>query len=327
MRAGPRNHAPGVPAPFPDPVVIVGRGRVGNSLASALASAGAATVLLPGHPPKGKAGRTNSHLPGDRESIGLMVLCVPDDALRPTARRLSREFTGRFRPGAVVLHPSGALCAAELDPFRETGCHVGSWHPLQTFPEPGDDHFDGIRVAVEGDAVAVETGERLARLLGARPFHLPRELKVLYHALCTLACSHVAGLMVLCHDGIRRFPDGIRDEVWQGFLDLARNALRNLDQAPDPRQALTGPAVRGDRRTVERHLKAMGQIHPLALAAYEVMDQVVQAHLPAGGPAAGSPDGDSEVERALRDHPELLELLRHHRRRSPKGGNPGNRGF
>lgn len=307
------------PGPLPGPVVVVGRGRVGTHLASALAAAGSGAVLLTGKPPRsarGKAGQPVSGIPTTPEPIGLMVLCVPDDALRTTARRLSLDYAGRFRPGAVVLHTSGALCASEIEALRDNGCLLGSWHPQQSFPEIGGDRFDGIRVAVEGDPAAVEAGERLARLLGAKPFRLPRELKVLYHALCTVACSHVAALLLLCRDGVDRFPDGIREEVWNGFLDLARNTLLNLGQATDPCRALTGPAVRGDRRTVSRHLEALGRIDPFHRAVYEVLDRCVQSFLP-----GTVPEGASGVERALempseRD-PAAGELLRQLLRRGP----------
>lgn len=316
-----KSREPGRPSPdlLPGPVVVVGRGRVGNSLVQALFAAGVTPVPWPGRAPRaprGETGQPVTRRPAEPDAVGLMVLCIPDDALRAAARRLSRAFAGRFQPGAAVLHVSGALGAAEIDTFRESGCHVGSWHPLQTFPELRGGRFEGIRVAVEGDPDAVEIGERLACLLGARPFALPTSLKTLYHALCTVSCSHTAALLLLCRNGLEAFPRDLRDAVWGGLLDLARTTVGNLERFPDPRRALTGPSVRGDRRTVNRHLKTLNRIDPFHRTVYELLDRCVQSFLP-----EAVPKGSSGMERALEmlseKDPAAGELLRQLLRRGP----------
>jgi predicted short-subunit dehydrogenase-like oxidoreductase (DUF2520 family) len=51
------------------------------------------------------------------------------------------------------------------------------------------------------------------------------------------------------------------------YLDLVRATIDNVAEL-GPEAALTGPAARGDRATIERHLAAMA---PDEHAAYEAM--------------------------------------------------------
>ncbi len=286
----------GGPAPSGGGVVcIAGRGRVGRSLFLAVQSAGHEAELLRGRPSRPAARTADADTV--RAPIGTLFLCVPDDALPSCAARLARSLRGRLSAGSVALHTSGACDASVLAPLAELGCRTGSWHPLQTFALPGADVFPGIRIAVEGAPEAVAAGERLARDLGAVPFAVPGELKALYHALCTMACGHLSALLLLCHDGLAAFPDAIRQDLWPSLLGLARSAIDNMARLRDPRQAVTGPAARGDRKTVARHCAAIRRLPALAGEVYALLDQATVRSLQ-GAPRPDAGEIPSEVNTA-----------------------------
>ena len=269
-------------------VCIAGRGRVGRSLALALHRAGYEAELLRGRPARTAA--TPNPRASAQAPIGPLVLCVPDDALPSCAARLARALRDRLTTETVALHTSGACDASALAPLADLGCRTGSWHPLQTFAVPGADVFPGIRIAVEGAPEAVSAGERLARELGAVPFVVPGELKALYHALCTMACGHLSALLLLCHDGLAAFPDAIRQDLWPSLLGLARSAVDNMARLRDPRHAVTGPAARGDRKTVARHRAAIRRLPALAGEVYALLDQATVRSLQ-DAPRPDAPSG------------------------------------
>src|SRR5205085_4619308 len=95
-------------------VAVVGRGRLGTSLAGALREAG---VHVEGPLGRGADGR----------GAGVVVLCVPDGEIVAAAAAVA--------PGPVVGHCSGALGLEPLGPREGFALH-----PLMTFTgQPSED--------------------------------------------------------------------------------------------------------------------------------------------------------------------------------------------
>ena len=268
----PPPRVPSLPERLVDgPAVIVGPGRVGLSLAAAMARAsGQPPLLLARSASAARPGLAAAGTTGPirdlgrwkpRAGPGLLILAVPDDALETAVRRLAKRCAHAGASGWIALHTSGFRSSGVFAPLRELGWPAGSWHPLQTFPEPGATLFAGIVVVQEGDPPALEAGARLARGLGAHPAALPAELKPLYHCLATIAATHAAVLLNFCRTALAAFPPETRALVWPGLQRLAGAAIQNLGgvgAAP----AFTGPAVRGDFQTVRGHLQVLQEQFP-----------------------------------------------------------------
>ncbi len=120
------------PPPSLPSCAIVGRGRLGTALASALPAVGVEVL--------GPLGR--AEFPGE---AGLVLLCVPDAEITATAAALA--------PGLVVGHCSGSLGLDALAPHEALGLH-----PLMTVTGPG------APLAGAGAAVAGTTPRAWARL-------------------------------------------------------------------------------------------------------------------------------------------------------------------
>src|SRR5207248_6017740 len=160
-------------------LVVLGRGRLGQSLARALRAR-----LVPGHD-------WRSGMPF--KAGARIFLAVPDPAIAPLAAELAAL---PLPEGAAVIHLSGALGLAPLKAVVEAGRDVGSFHPLQSFPvEREPEHFRGALVAVDASSARL-LGEltRLARVLGARPRRVPPEERTLYHAAAVLASNYLVAL-------------------------------------------------------------------------------------------------------------------------------------
>ncbi|MEO8255968.1 MAG: DUF2520 domain-containing protein [Acidobacteriota bacterium] len=214
-----------------DSVRVVGRGRVGSAIAARLQERG--VPILDG--------------PAD-----LLLLCVPDAAIRGVARELE--------PGPWIAHVSGATLLAALDP------HVRrfSLHPLQTFTRArGSEQLDGAwaAVVVENDAAAA-VAHQLATLLNLRPFDLPDEARTVYHAGAAIASNY----LVTIHRAASRLfaAAGAPPEA---LLPLMRRTIDNGFE-------LTGPIARGDWSTVDAHLAAIRRHAPELEAMYRALAQV-----------------------------------------------------
>lgn len=231
-------------------VTVLGRGRVGTALADALAAAGVEARLLPGR--------------AVPETSGLVALCVPDDAIHATATRLAASFaTARTASDVSFVHCSGALGQEALRPLADAGCRVGAWHPLQAFATTRTGVRDGITWAITADEPLRTTLHRLSERLHGRPIDLAEPDRARYHAAAVLAANYSVTLVahateLLAGCGLERRA------ALDALLPLMASTLDGLAVNGLP-AGLTGPAVRGDVGTLQRHLQALGDSDQAAL--------------------------------------------------------------
>jgi predicted short-subunit dehydrogenase-like oxidoreductase (DUF2520 family) len=245
-------------------VAILGRGRVGTSLATALEAAGVASSLA-------------SAL--DDEAVGaalagadLLILAVPDQAVRSVAERTARSLGDRRAP---IVHLSGALGIAELEPLARRGYEVGSFHPLQSFPAPRPPSaFQGVTIAIEGSSERLVDGlEALATALGARARRVPDEHRALYHAAAVMASAYV---VTLAAQGIALLEKlgWSRGDALDALVPLMEGTLTNVAASGIP-DALSGPLRRGDIDTIRRHVTALSQLETrVPLETYRLLGSI-----------------------------------------------------
>jgi predicted short-subunit dehydrogenase-like oxidoreductase (DUF2520 family) len=196
-----------------------------------------------------------------------VFLAVPDDALAGLAVDLA--LAGSRIGGAVAfVHLSGALPLAVLEPLQALHA-IGSFHPLQSFPRPRPpSSLHGITIAVDATTSGLERRlADLARSAGAHPKHVGDASRVLYHAAAVFASNFTDALLSVAVD-LLVGAGWTRKEAVGGLLPLAEGALDNARKA-GPVKALTGPIRRGDVRTVEGHLWALGELQDRRRGASE----------------------------------------------------------
>lgn len=291
MKEPPRPALPRASAPCP--VFVVGPGRVGASLALALRRRRSQVTLLARAEGAGNRLARKRALPPVsplavwRPGAGpaLLFLAVPDDAVPGVAKTLAERFQPAAAAGWSAFHLSGAESSRLLEPLRRKGVSVGSWHPLQTFARPDPSLWKGIPVVLEGDPEALAAGRDLAARLGAEPVELPADSRALYHCLSTISCAHVAAQLLLCHRALPAFPEPVRSILWEGWRKMAIRTLAQLDAAA-PWSTVTGPAARGDRKTVALHRAALARSLPEWLGIYTAVH----------GFLAGAPETEPESD-------------------------------
>ena len=200
--------------------------------------------------------------PGDEPppwiaQLAVIILAVPDDAIRPLAGVLADA--GTIGSQQVVLHLSGVHGQEALGPLVGSRAALGSLHPLQTISEPerAAERLKGAWAAVEGMPRAVEAAERLAQDVGLRPFRIASQAKPMYHAGAVFASNYFVVVEAVAQRLLRHA--GLTDaEAWQALRPLVEGTLENLARL-GPVGALTGPVARGDEATVRRHVEALTQ--------------------------------------------------------------------
>ncbi|MBW4029206.1 MAG: DUF2520 domain-containing protein [Acidobacteria bacterium] len=223
-------------------ILIVGAGRAGTSFAAALDPRHDVTLIHHGEL-------------GGVVDADLVLLCVRDDAIEATSRRVVAP------AHTVVAHVAGSR---GLDVLADH-VRVGSMHPLVTMPdaERGAQRLRGGVFAVEGDALVRE----LVASLGGRVITVAAGQRVRYHAAAAAAANHLVALMG--HVETLASASGV--DVGD-FVGLAQQALDDVARV-GPSRALTGPAARGDVATIAAHLASLP---PDERATYEVLAERAQ---------------------------------------------------
>ena len=215
-------------------VNVIGRGRVGSAVAARLEERGVALR---------------------NDGADLVLLCVPDAAIRDVARNLV--------PGpGWIAHVSGGTPLAALDPHeRRFGIH-----PLQTFTRGrGPEQLDGAFAAVTAETPeARERGFELAPLLGLKPFELADDARPLYHAGAAIASNYLVTLHRVASELFR--SAGAPPEA---LVPLMQRTIENGFE-------LTGPIERGDWETVEAHREAIRAIRPDLEPLYDVLAEATR---------------------------------------------------
>jgi predicted short-subunit dehydrogenase-like oxidoreductase (DUF2520 family) len=246
-------------------VSIIGAGRLGTTLAVALAGKGypIRSLVARRHSSARKAA---SLLDGDVQALAakqlgslrpadVFLITTPDDQIASVTAQLA----GLDVTAGTALHTSGALSAQVLAPLRDRGWHTGSIHPLISVSETPEDMsaLEGAFWSVEGDKAALRIGRAIVRDLGGQSFSIRSEDKPLYHAAAVMSAGNVVALFdvaleMLVQCGLtRRTARSV-------LLPLIASAVRNLE-IKEPADALTGTFARGDVETVKRHLSALNK--------------------------------------------------------------------
>jgi predicted short-subunit dehydrogenase-like oxidoreductase (DUF2520 family) len=163
----------------------------------------------------------------------LLLVAVSDRAIVEVTERIPAT-------PAIVFHASGAL----------TSLRGGfSLHPLQSLPPVGQpSRLDDALLVFEGNHR--EVAKELAGAIGARFAEVTAETKARYHAGAVFGSNYVALMLELAEELI-----GIGD-ARDDLVRLAHSAIANW-RSGEGRGRFTGPAIRGDRETVEQHIAAL----------------------------------------------------------------------
>ncbi len=214
-------------------IAIIGRGNVATHLAKALTGKVDVTMVNP---------RTLADLPTDADII---LISVSDDAIRDVALKI--EAISDSSP--IIAHTSGSVGLEVLD-----GCadYKGVFYPLQTFSKNVPLNYEEIPFFIEGSSPAVCTQlADLARLISDHVYEADSEKRRRLHIAAVFACNFSNHLV--------NIADGLLKEQnmdYRVLLPLLKETVRKLENV-SPADAQTGPAVRGDRNVIDKHLAAL----------------------------------------------------------------------
>lgn len=167
------------------------------------------------------------------------VISVSDDAIAEVSVKIKNT---------LVVHTSGSV---PLNGLQNT-TRKGVFYPLQTFSKDKEVNFSDIPFCVEATNDAdLKLLKQLAKSIGKNVFEMSSEQRQSLHVAAVFVSNFTNHLYAIGEDICRKnkMPFSI-------LKPLIRETAAKIELL-SPKEAQTGPAVRNDETTIEKHLKVL----------------------------------------------------------------------
>lgn len=228
-------------------IVLLGSGNVATHLGHALR--GAQHRIVQVYSPtethaKTLADQLAAEVVTDVSSVtadaAVYLIAIKDEAIEEVASRLPEGLPG------IVAHTAGSVDQAILASYV---ARYGVIYPVQTFSKAKEVDFSSVPLAIEAsDKRTYEELARLAGTLSTRVFACGSIQRLALHVAAVFACNFTNHLYAIGADILK--AQGLDFELIRPLiLETAEKAMKH-----QPKDVQTGPAIRNDQRTIQKHL-------------------------------------------------------------------------
>jgi predicted short-subunit dehydrogenase-like oxidoreductase (DUF2520 family) len=246
--------------------VIIGAGNVAFHLGGALANAGFLPLQVVGRSVPGSrdlASLLNCPYTTSIEEIShnasFYVVAVNDDAIAGVLQKF--PLTEK-----LIFHTSGS---SGMKIFGNKFDSCGVFYPLQTFSRNRSLDFSSVPVfLISPKASVINEMSQIASKITSRVVEIDEERLMWIHIAAVFACNFPNHMMTIASDILDR-----KDLPFRILLPLIEETFSRLAEG-SPSGNQTGPAVRGDRFIIEKHLKAL-EDHPDYQKIYTFVSQSI----------------------------------------------------
>src|SRR3990167_1894295 len=188
----------------------------------------------------------------------ITFITTNDDSIANVASSLTK--LSQYKKNAIMVHCSGLLTSQVLQPLKDLGYSVGSIHPFRSFakydPKKTQPLLKNCPCFIEGDSLMVTKISKLFKKCGAQIYPIKLETKTKHHLAAVLAANHLITLLLNAQNCLQ--ANGLKEkENLAALINLIDSTLNNLKESKSLKEALTGPIIRGDKKTLEQHFSAI----------------------------------------------------------------------
>ena len=244
-------------------VVVLGAGNVGTHLCKTLEE-NPQVLLMQNYNRKGEA-IPNCHVPVTNQltaiaSAEVYIVTYSDNALTEIDTSL-KHLKG------LIVHTSGATSMDCLSKFKNHGV----FYPLQSFNKAIPVDFSNVPIAIEANTNNNEALLlRLAQSISTKVYKINSEQRNALHVAAVFA-NNFSNFM---YTQAKSVCDNHSID-FNILKPLINETISKLAQT-NPEKTQTGPAIRNDSKTIERHLQIIKDDQQKEL--YTVLTKAIQKH-------------------------------------------------
>ncbi len=253
-------------------IVIIGTGRVAGHLAERLNVLELGLFQILGRNPQ-NAQKIASQLQNCdaisdysklEKTNDLFIIAVSDDSIADVARNLAEILP----KNALVVHTSGSVSSSVLGDYFE---NYGVLYPLQTFSKNEKNDWQTTPICICGNnEKATQKLTFFAEKLSSKVFFIDDKQRASLHVAAVFANNFTNHLFAIAQNICEQ--ENISFDILRPLI--ATTAQKVQTNSPDTVQ--TGPAARGDQKTIERHLSYLNDSNNPDLAElYELISRMI----------------------------------------------------
>ena len=193
-----------------------------------------------------------------KTSTDLVIVCVGDDRVSEVCAALPEHI--------LVAHTAGAL------PIQ-SGTRSGVFYPLYSFTKDAVLNWSEVPFLIEARTKEDEAMLRaIASCLTQKIFHIPSEKREKLHAAAVMVNNFTNHLYTLAYEHAAQ--NDLPVEILHAIMRQGPDKAIELE----PKKAQTGPAVRFDTPTIEKHMASIADADVKEL--YTLLSASIQKHHP-----------------------------------------------
>lgn len=256
-------------------IVLLGSGNLATQLGPALASSDAMVVQV--------YSRRITHARKLAKILGcsatnkveelvtdadLYIFAISDGAIQQVAEDLSKYLPAKG--DYIFAHTSGATPQLV---FKGLVKNYGIFYPLQTFSKDRPADFSTIPFCIDGNRKNVRTKlTQLAKTLSPTVSLITDEQRAVLHVAAVFVNNFTNALFTAGKEILD--PHSIPFQLLTPLiLETAKKVQEN-----SPRTMQTGPALRGDQKTIQRHQDLLNSSPELQALYHKLSELIIQQH-------------------------------------------------
>jgi len=177
------------------------------------------------------------------DSTKIIIVAVPDHRLKSVLETL------KCAPGTLVVHTAGSF-GLEIFPFQIK--QKGIFYPLQTFSKNRKISFIDLPFLLESSSEESSAIlKNMAESIGGKVHFVDTEKRRMLHLAAVFVCNFTNHMLTMGKD--IALKAGFSFEILAPLIQ--ETILKAMDSGPEISQ--TGPAIRHDQNTIEKHLELL----------------------------------------------------------------------
>ncbi|HYH14923.1 MAG TPA: Rossmann-like and DUF2520 domain-containing protein [Flavisolibacter sp.] len=249
-------------------IIIIGTGNTATILGRKLKAAGHTILQIFGRDTKAASElayeldtESTNYWSVVQRNADIYILAVSDIAIEEVARELQLN-------DKTIVHTAGAV---SKDVLKDASTHYGVFYPLQSLKKLGA-HSPHIPMLIDAnDQQTLAQLEALGISISDNVIEANDDQRLKLHLAAVFCNNFVNHLYALMEEYCHR--EGLDFQLLTPLIQ--ETALRV--QTLSPAKSQTGPAIRQDTNTIEKHLGLLEK-HPDLKAIYQLLTQSIQQH-------------------------------------------------
>lgn len=209
-----------------------------------------------------------SELKDLNQNASLYILAVSDDALPQMISKLSMS----IRQEAIVVHTSGST-SQEI--FKGNFKRFGIFYPLQSFTDERIQDFKDIPILMQAsDESSLDILVSVGQKISDRIVRTTDEERNKLHLPAVVVNNFTNHLFHLAYKYCEKYKLD-----FSLLMPLIKETANRLESSEDPSIYQTGPAIRGDRKTIKKHLSLLSEQRSLS-EIYKLISKSIENNKP-----------------------------------------------